>query len=56
MNNFQLFVTLFLQWTFIEKGHLPTNFLLPAEWFLVFPTLFEDISDTPGLGLPGAPK
>ena len=30
--------------TFIEKGHLPTHFLLQVEYFLVLPTHFEEAS------------
>ena len=42
--------------TFFEKGHLPTHFLLPVEWFLVLPTHIEEASDTPGLGVPSVPN
>ena len=41
--------------TFFEKGHLPTHFLLSVEWFLVLPTHIDEASNTPGLGVPGAP-
>ena len=33
---------------FSEKEYLPIHFLLPAEWFLVLPTHFEEASDAPG--------
>ena len=42
--------------TFFEKGHLPTHFLLPVEWFLVLPTHIEEASDTPGLDVPSVPN
>ena len=33
--------------TFIEKGHLPTHFLLPIEYFFILPTHFEEASYAP---------
>ena len=39
---------LFFRLTFNEKGHLSTHYLLPLEYFLVFPTHFEEASYAPG--------